>query len=224
MDQAERLNPFEPAIMAAIEGSRAGLWTALPGIIDSFDSGAMTCEVQPAIEGLGEMPDGTTTPRVMPLCLDCPVVFPAGGGVTMTFPLAAGDECLIVFAAKCIDAWWQQGGVQPQAELRMHDLSDGFVIPGPRSQPRVLADVSTSAVEIRSDDGATKIALDPEAQTVDIKAPGGASIEADVTITGTLHVSGNITSDADVIASGKSLTTHTHPGVQSGGSNTGAPN
>ena len=27
------------------------VWTALPGIIQKFDAGALTCEVQPAIKG-----------------------------------------------------------------------------------------------------------------------------------------------------------------------------
>ena len=31
------------------------------------------------------------------------MVFPGGGGFALTFPVAAGDECLVVFASRCID-------------------------------------------------------------------------------------------------------------------------
>lgn len=205
MDIAERQNPYEAAIKAAIEGNRAALWTAMPGEIVSFDAEAMTCEVQPTIEGVGTLPDGSTKALTMPLCLDCPVVFPSGGGVTLTFPLAEGDECLIVFASRCIDAWWQQGGVQPQAELRMHDLSDGFVIVGVRSQPNVLADVSTSAVELRSDDRETRFSLDPEAQTMAMVAPGGVTING-VQIAG----DGTVTGPKEATFDGHSVGHHTH--------------
>ncbi|MGC8050122.1 Gp138 family membrane-puncturing spike protein, partial [Salmonella enterica] len=78
---------------------------------------------------------------------------------SMTFPVAQGDECLVVFASRCIDSWWQSGGIQEQAELRMHDLSDGFAILGFRSQPRALSNISTTSAQLRSDDGATFIDL-----------------------------------------------------------------
>ena len=76
-----------------------------------------------------------------------PVVFPGGGGFALTFPVAAGDECLVVFASRCIDAWWQSGGVGEPMEPRMHDLSDGFALIGVRSQPAHVSrrDVGSAA-------------------------------------------------------------------------------
>lgn len=52
------------------------VWTALPGIIQKFDAGALTCEVQPAIKGRITQEDGSIQLVNMPLLLDCPVVFP----------------------------------------------------------------------------------------------------------------------------------------------------
>lgn len=43
------------------------------------------------------------------------------------------------------------------------------------------------------------------------------------THTGDINVTGTVTATTDVIGGGKSLKTHTHSGVQSGGSNTGQP-
>lgn len=57
----------------------------------------------------------------------------------------------------------------------------------------------------------------PTDATLAITASGGITIEGDITLTGSL------TASDDVVASGKSLKTHTHGGVQVGSSETGAP-
>jgi hypothetical protein len=195
MDQRERAGDLFEALRMALDGRQAGIWTACVGIVQSFDPVAITCVVQPAIQGRVTAKDGTASFVNMPLLLDCPVQFPGGGGVTMTFPVKKDDECLVVFANRCIDAWWQQGGIQPPMEARMHDLSDGCAFVGIRSQPRRIEGVSTTAAQLRADDGLTFYELDPAAQTVRINAPGGATINADVTINGALHVTGPVTFD-----------------------------
>lgn len=163
-------------------GRQAMLWTAIPGIVQSFNEEALTCEVQPAIQGKVRQEDGSIQLVNLPLLLDCPVVFPHAGGVSLTFPIKPGDECLVVFSCRAIDLWWQSGGVQPPAETRMHDLSDGFVIPGPYSQVKKISGVSTEVAELRSDDGAARLSLHPETHDVTLVTPG--NVEA--TISGTL--------------------------------------
>jgi len=56
-----------------------------------------------------------------------------------------------------------------------------------------------------------------------ITAPGDVDIIGDVTISGDVDVNGTVTASTDVIGGGISLKDHTHGGVQSGGSSTGAP-
>lgn len=230
MDQRERVEDAQEALRAAMDGRLGDVWTALPGLVETYDAERQIVSVQPALQRPYRGPDGAETMLTLPLLLDCPVCFPGGGGVTLSFPIAKGDECLVVFASRCIDSWWQSGGVQPPAEFRMHDLSDGFAIVGVRSQPRKLASVSTSKAQLRNDAGDTYVELDPAGKTLHLKAPGGATIDANTTINGTLHVTGNITCDAtvtattDVVGGGKHLKTHTHSGVQTGSGNTGAPN
>lgn len=105
------------------------------------------------------------------------MVFPGGGGFELTFPLAAGDEGIVVFASRCIDAWWQQSGVQPQAELRMHDLSDGMFIPGMFSQPRLPSPApSTSVPTLRNSDATVKLEF----------IPGGFKITGNLQVTGSV--------------------------------------
>jgi hypothetical protein len=173
------LDPIE-WVSIAFGGLQSKLWTALPGIIQSFDPVAMTCVVQPAIQALVRDEAGNLSPVNLPLLLDCPVQFPAGGGCTLTFPVKANDECLVVFASRCIDSWWQSGGIQAQAELRMHDLSDGFALLGFRSQPRVIGSVSSSAAQLRSDDGVAVVEVNPTSHAINITTTASVNLTAPV--------------------------------------------
>ncbi len=226
MDQRERAEDREEALRAAMDGRQATIWTGLPGLVISYDADRQTCVVSPAIRALYRAPDGSSRYVKMPLLLDCPVIFPAGGNVVLTMPIQTGDECYIHFAARCIDSWWQSGAIQPPAEFRMHDLSDGFVEVGPRSLPRALQNVSTTTAQLRSKTGETYVELDPDGQIVTIKAPGGIVLDGPVHIKNTLLVDGNVNfAGASVIHGGKNVgKTHTHSGVQAGGASTGVVN
>lgn len=233
MDQRERLNDPEEALRSALRGWQTGLWTALPGILQSFDAAKMTAEVQPSVQGQLRQQDGTWQDHNLPLCLDCPVIFPAGGGFALSFPLAQGDEGLLVFASRCIDSWWYSGGIQKQPRFRMHDLSDGFFLPGCFSQPRKLANISTQNVQLRNSDGTCSLEITLDGQ-LNANFPAGINLNGPINLNGV--VSGNVHAGGladfgntlikttnDVEANGKSLSGHTHGGVQPGGGDTGPP-
>lgn len=188
---------------------------ALPSIIQSFDPDAVTAVVQPTIRYIERDNDGNTSTQDYPLLVDVPVIFPRGGGCTLTFPVSAGDECLVIFADRCIDFWWQSGGIQEPVDGRMHDLSDAFCIVGPQSQAKKISGISTTAAQLRTDDGAAFIEL----------AAGGAVTitSPQITINGPLQVNGEITSTGDQVAGGISQIGHTHGGVEPGGGSTGVP-
>lgn len=173
MDRRERADELETAIKVALRGWQSTMWTAMPAAVQSYSAAKKTVTAQPSIQGQFQDKAGKWTNATMPLCLDCPVQFPGGGDFTLTFPLKAGDEGLLVFASRCIDAWWQQGGIQPQAEFRMHDLSDGFFFPGFSSTPNVPAAASTTAVQLRANDGSMSLELDKATHRVNIVAAGG---------------------------------------------------
>jgi hypothetical protein len=192
-DRSERANDFQESLRKALQGWQTGVWTAMPGIVQSYAPAQMTVNVQPATQGQFLQPDGSWQFVDMPLLLDCPVVFPGGGGYSLTFPVGQGDECLVVFASRCIDGWWYSGEVSRPMELRMHDLSDGFALVGVRSRPRVLAGVSATSTQLRTDDGATVLDM----------APGL------LTLTGNLRVTGAVMAGYNT-ADQVSLQTHRH--------------
>ncbi|MDR2573960.1 MAG: hypothetical protein LBC94_06415 [Desulfovibrio sp.] len=163
MDRRERFDDPVEATRAALDGRQAEIWTALPGIVQSFDPAAMTVSVQPAVKGWIEDESGKGKPVNLPLLVDVPVVFPCGGGFTLTHPIKPDDECLVIFASRCIDGWWQAGGIGGTPDSRMHDLSDGIAIVGPRSQARKLDPaVDAENVQLRTDDGEAHITMMPD--------------------------------------------------------------
>lgn len=164
MKRNERTADFEEILRTALDGKAAGMWSALPGIVTAVNLTAQTVSVQPSIQGKQTAQDGTQADVTMPLLVDVPIVWPRAGGFALTFPIAAGDECLVVFGSRCIDSWWQTGEVGPQAEQRMHDLSDGFAIFAPTSQARKLSSVSASNVQLRDDAGTTFIEITPSGE------------------------------------------------------------
>lgn len=231
MNRLERIDDKEATMRAVLLGWQAGLYTAMPAIIDSFDPAAETCAAVVTVQARVTDRNGVESWVTLPKLVDVPVVFPGGGGYTLTFPVEQGDEALIVFASRCIDNWWVSGEVQTQADLRMHDLSDGFAFIGPRSRPRALTPgVKTSGAQLRSDDGATYIEL-ADGNLVNIKAPGGIDLNGVK-----IDASGNVTGPAgstikaptlngttQVIFAGKNATTHTHNNVQPGAGVSGGP-
>lgn len=205
----ERVGDFEEALRSVFEGMQAGLWTALPCEIVSFDAARQTATLQPAYYVRVPRQDGSFEDREMPLLEDVPVYFPRGGDFALTFPVVAGDEALVVFSSRCIDGWWQNSGVQKAPEFRMHNLSDGFAFVGFTSQPKKLSGVSTSNVELRDADGTTKVVLTP-AGNAQVLAAGDVQVEAggDVNVVALGAVTVAAATTVDVVAvAGVNLTT-----------------
>lgn len=220
MNREQKFNDPESAHRATQDGLQSKIWTCLPCIVESYAPGVQTLVAQPAIQGVTTDAQDNQASVNLPLLVDVPVQFPSAGGVTMTLPIQAGDEVLVHFSSRCYDAWWQSGGVQPQAEFRMHDLSDGFAVPGLRSQPRKLANVSATTAQIRTDDGQNYIQLDPVAGQISFTSPNQVVFNCPA---GIKIVGGGVTADGDGVFGGISSDHHTHPGVQTGSGNTGQP-
>lgn len=217
------------------------LRVAAPGIIQSVDFMRQTCTVQLAIrERLND--NGNLSWDEIPLLLDVPFFIYSGGGYCVTLPISPGDDCLVVFGDNCIDAWWQNGGVQNQVERRRHDLSDGFAIVGFRSQPQVVPGYSPSTAQIRNKAGDTYVEISGD--TINIKAAGGVNIDSGSSVSvssannmkidsgaalnmssqaGSTFSGANISigSGGNTVIDGKNFLGHVHSGVQSGGGNTG---
>ena len=210
MDRGQLQNDPELALRSALDGRQAQIWTTMPGIVTQVRWDEMTVDVQPAIKAQVTDENGLVTYVNYPVLIHCPIVFPSTKEFALTMPIVVGDEVLVSFSARCIDAWWQQGGIQAAAEFRMHDLSDGFAIPGPHSQPNVFPSVSATAAQLRNKAGTSYVEISASGE-IKIKAPT-VTIDGNLVATGTIKGSTNI-----------DLVTHKHGGVTTGGGTSGIP-
>lgn len=228
MLQIERDNDPQEALRIALDGFAAQLWTALPGIVVSYDPIKGTCVIQPAIKGRLTNSAGKQSYVTITHLPDVPVVYIGGGAFVATFPIEPGDEALVIFSDRCIDSWWQNGGVQNPAELRMHDLSDGFALIGPRSLARSIPNVSTTAAQLRSLDGSTYYEL-AAGGVANIVAPGGVNITGPLNVTGAVAITGDVDLTGSLTATDEGtfnsipVSTHIHGEVKAGTDQTGEP-
>ena len=104
------------------------LHCALPGTVVSFDSEGQTAVIQPAVK--------TASGVELPVLRDVPVFMP------VSFEIQEGDACLVIFADRDIDAWFESGEAEVSPSSRMHSLSDGFAFVGFRTRRIVDEDTS----------------------------------------------------------------------------------
>jgi len=135
---------FEQALQRILDAAVTDVWTALPGVVASYDAASQRVQVQPAPADV----DGP-----LPLLAGVPVVFPGAGAAGITWPIAKGDTGLLVFCSRSIERWLASGDAgDPQSE-RHHHVGDAVFIPGLRSSGGVLASVPTADLEIREPTG-----------------------------------------------------------------------
>ena len=93
-----------------------------------------------------------------PKLYDCPVMSLQGGGGILTFPIEAGDECIVLFSDSNIDAWYENGGEEALVPYdgRRHDLSDGIAIVGINSLANPV-DLTLPVEEVALNYGGAKI-------------------------------------------------------------------
>ena len=187
IDLAQSPNEVKTIIKGWMDSRVSKIHTAMPGRVVSYDPSTNRASVQP--NGDYKSEDGRNIQY--PIIHNVPIQFPMGQGGTagITFPINAGDGCLLVFSETQNDDFL--GGNKGDSEdSRRHSLNDAIAIPG------VYAGAAPSNVAHPGDVCVFK---------------GGTMLrisDGSVEITGaTLTVSG------DVIGGGISLDNHTHMGV-----------
>ena len=144
----------EEAVRIGHATQTSGMMFALPATVTEDTKDGHTVSVQPSIKrAVVDPKTGEKTYEDHPVAVDVPIHHPGSGGYTSTFPVLKGHEGIIVYASRHIDAWHQSGGSQQPMDDALNDLGDAFFIPGVRSTPRKLSNVSLTSAQMRTDDG-----------------------------------------------------------------------
>ena len=114
------------------------------GTITTFYPTTQTADIQ---INMGTLFNGSL--QQYPLLQQVPILIPHGSTGRVTFPIAAGDQCLVFFNDKDIDTWYTSGqtGLAPNTN-RMHNISDGFALVGVFSSQTVLSSYSSTDTQL----------------------------------------------------------------------------
>ncbi|MGF7154378.1 phage baseplate assembly protein V [Novosphingobium gossypii] len=127
-------------------------------------------------------------------------------------PLSSGEQCAVLSPAG--------------------DLANGLVLPGlwsdanpaPSSDPHLFLIEFNNGAQISYHFATGKLTITlPAGGAADVSAPGGLTINADVTINGNVMIEGEADASQDVVGGGISLKGHKHTGIQAGGAQSGGP-
>jgi hypothetical protein len=131
-DSAQRLGQVTIAevLDRAIRSRLARLRVSLPGVIESYDPATRTATVKPLLKETRFDEAGEEHVEALPMVCQVPVQFPGGGGFEITFPVAKGDSCMLLFADRALDKWLASGQDSDPIDLRRHDLSDAVALLG----------------------------------------------------------------------------------------------
>jgi len=146
--------PLAGLLSDALEAwMRENVFTALPGRVESFDASKCSADVKPLIKDYRTKEDGTVQLVSIPVVPGVPVVMAGGGGFRTTYPVAAGDTVLLVFARRSLDKWKSYGGEVDPADTRMFNPSDAVAISGLLPFNAPWSGISTSAMTAGKDGG-----------------------------------------------------------------------
>lgn len=128
-----------------------------------------------------------------------------GGANAVILDPQVGDIGMAVFADRDISSVKASKAVANPGSMRRADMADGAYFGG------FLNGAPTQYVQFSADG-------------IAIHSPSAVTITAPaINSTGEWVHTGRITASVDVVGGGKSLATHVHSGVSTGGSNTGGP-
>lgn len=183
--------------------------TVVPGEIVSFDASKCLATVQPKMKFRQKNGETIDYPEIG----EVPVVFlqTMKQEATIAMPIKAGDGCLIVFSEQSLDYW--QHGQETDTDLKF-DLTNAICIPGLFSKENsiikeacdnnaIIVDVKGTRITVKKDN------VEIESKNVKIKSEK-VDIEGDISVTGKLITTEDISTNGDVKAGATSLNYHVH--------------
>lgn len=141
--------------------------TSIPGHIISFDPETQLAQVQIGIVRIDVNGNSFDPPPL----IEVPVYF-SGGSFLLEYQIDPNDEGVIIFSQRCIDGWFNTGGIAENPILRFHDYSDAMFLPGLRSQPNKIQSFANNGLRLRNKDATHYIWLKNDG-TIEAKNSNG---------------------------------------------------
>lgn len=157
MTSSVRTPGLAEVINRAVQLAVANIFVMRTGRIEKFDASTGLADVKPLQKEQVETDSGSAV-LSLPVVPNVPVLCLGGGDFVDTFPITKGDECMLIFADRSLDIWFELGGEQDPVDLRRHNLTDGIAIVGLRARSKKLSEWPTDRREIGKQ-GGPRVAL-----------------------------------------------------------------
>ena len=146
MAAADEVNPsLEQVIWDLVDRRTRLMHTSFPATVQSYDETKQTATLQPVVARRYRLSDGEVYTEPMPVIAEVPILFPSGGGMSITWPLSAGDPVTVVIAERSLAEWKANAkAATTPGDTRRFDLSDAVAYPGGRSPASPLSGVSAT--------------------------------------------------------------------------------
>ncbi len=173
-------NNLHEAIRSHVSNFETQLYTALPATVVSWDAEAQTITASPVMLEAYEDGDISKLPEIDHV----PVMFPSGGGGSLTFPIQVGNEVLLVFSSRNFDTWWSTGEVDKLSSTqRYNEYTDAIAIVGAASKNKsVIANPDDVEIKFKG----SRVTL-KESGSVEILCNG----DLDINATGVVTIAGS---------------------------------
>lgn len=118
-------------ITRALESRLGDVYTAMPGIVQSYDPATQTADVLPGIQRAVTTTEDDIAYEDLPIVPNVKVCFPRGGPFQISWPLNKGDSVILICTTYAIQQWRQGDNSQTVApgDLRLHSLGSAFALP-----------------------------------------------------------------------------------------------
>jgi hypothetical protein len=133
---------LEEAVRGAIQSEIKQMHTMCPGKVLAYDAATQTARVELSVRRRLRDPDTSEVVYDPPVVIpNCPVAFPSGGGMSITFPLDPGDPVVVLFAERSLSEWKASPNDNAKSPFdgRVFNAADAIVIPGAPSPARALS-------------------------------------------------------------------------------------
>ena len=159
---------FTTATRFLWEQWRKEIYTIMPGIVESYDQETKRAIIQPGLQN--RHTDGRLDDRA-PL-VNCPVVWPSGGGATLIFPLQQGDPVVLWFSMRGLTSFKDTFKNSAPDRGRFFAKSDAIAYAGFGGLN--ITPASDNGPSLQTEDGTMSIHFDQK--NIVINIPEGANV------------------------------------------------
>ena len=120
---------MQAILFALDEWARQHLHTAMPGLVRAYDARTLRARVQPALNAMIAMPDGSTEAQERVSIYDVPVQWPGGGGFVFHCDLNPGDQVWLMFSERGLGEFKRTLTIADPPPLVMFATRDAVAYP-----------------------------------------------------------------------------------------------